>query len=205
MVRVLRQEGQKVEFLGGKVLLLAVNPYTAGRLVNLKAPDLNDLILQASLSDQPLIAGQMGLHPGHHLTGAERLGDIVVRAQTQAPDLVDVILLRRNNDHRRIPGAADLLADLKAVGARQHQVQENQVKVLRQAPLQSPVAVILSLHLKTGKLQIILLQLRDTDFILNDQYSAHLFLPPDTSSVQNACRFPRLPCWWPRCGRRGPR
>src|SRR5699024_12050521 len=42
------------------------------------------------------------------------LGHIVVRAESQASDLVDIVLLGGNHDDRRVLLAADLTADLES-------------------------------------------------------------------------------------------
>ena len=57
MVRILGQEGEQVKFLGGKCLLLPINPYAACRLINLQSTDLDDFIGRLAAADQPLISG----------------------------------------------------------------------------------------------------------------------------------------------------
>ena len=93
MIGMLRQESEQVKLLGGKVLFFPVDIDPPGCFVDLQAADLNDLIFRHPAPDQALIPGQMGLHPGHQLAGAEGLCDIIVSAQAQAADLVDVVLL----------------------------------------------------------------------------------------------------------------
>ena len=110
----------------------------------------------------------MGLHSGHHLAGAERLGDIIVGSQAQSSDLVNVVLLGGNHNNRRILHLSDLPADLEPIHPRQHQIQNQKVKLLLQRSLKSCLTVIFNLHPKAGKLQIILLQLCDSLFVLNN-------------------------------------
>ena len=100
----------------------------------------------------------MGFHPGHQLTGAERLGHIVVRSQTQATDLVNVILLGRDHQNRYILFLPDPLAYLEAVHLGQHQVQNNQIIIPRQRRLQPLVSPVADIHLEIAEFQIVLFQ-----------------------------------------------
>ena len=177
MVGILGQEGQKIELLGCKVLFHPVDIDSSGGLVDLQAPDLDDVIGLLSGSHQSLIPGHMGLDPGHQLTGREGLGHVVVRPQAQAPDLVDIVLLGRYHEDGHVSGLPDPSADFKAVHARQHQIQNDQVKLPAHGRLQTLVPSVLDLYLKARQLQVILFQIGDRFFIFNNQYSAHVFSP----------------------------
>ena len=122
MVRILGKERQQVEFLGCELLLLTIHPDTSGGLVNLNATDLNNVVLRLAASDQTLIAGKMCLHAGHQLTWGKRLCNIIICAKSQSTDLVNIILLCRNHQNRRILFLSDLLADFKSVHPRQHKI-----------------------------------------------------------------------------------
>ena len=122
-----------------------------------------------SASDESLIAGQMGLDSRHHLARAERLCNIVVSTETQAADLVDIVFLCGDHDDRCVFRLSDLLADLKSIHSRQHQIQDKEVKLLLHRPLQTGFSIIFYLNLKTGQLQIILFQLCNTLLIFYDQ------------------------------------
>ena len=124
VVRVLRQERKKVKFLRREVLLLPIHVHPPGGLVDLESADLYDLILRHPAADEALVPGEVRLHTRHHLAGAERLRDVVVGAQAQAADLVDVVLLRGDHDDGRILGLADLFADLKSIHPLKHQIQD---------------------------------------------------------------------------------
>ena len=97
-----------------------------------------------------------------------------VADEAQPPDLVDIVLLGGNHDDRDVLLLPHLPADLEAVHARKHQIQDHQLKILLQRALQSYFPVGSYLHLKTGKLQIILFQIRNGFFVFYNQYLAHL-------------------------------
>src|SRR5258707_1385160 len=64
---------------------------------------------------------------GHQLTGAERLGDVVVSAQFQALHPVPLCRLCSEEDdrgRRKNRGLSDLSAQVKSVGARKHHIQK---------------------------------------------------------------------------------
>ena len=79
---------------------------------------------------RPVAAPEHRPQPGQEHPGAEGLGDIVVRAQLQPRDNVRFLPLGRDHDHREMLGPVVLLemaADLQAVHAREHEVQEDEV------------------------------------------------------------------------------
>ena len=71
-----------------------------------------------------------GIHPGQQFGGGKGLGDVVIGAKHQPLDLVHLLALGREHDDA---DAAALLPDaaayFKAVDARQHDVQNGDVKV----------------------------------------------------------------------------
>ena len=197
MIRVTCKKSQQIKLLCRKILFLPIDPHSAGCGVDLQPPYLDDLVCLGGAPHKPLIAGQVGLHPGHQLAGAEGLCHIVVRSQSQSPYLVNVILLGRDHDDGRIFAVPHLAADLKAVHPGQHQVQDEKVEILVQGLLQSRLPVIGHFHFKSAQLQIVLLQIRNGLFVFHDQYLIHLPAPPDISGGQNTWSSPCLPGWWP--------
>ena len=92
-----------------------------GRDVDLHVADAQVLGLPG------LAAAQLGAHAGDQLDRLERLGHVVVGAGLQPLDDVDRVALggQHHDRHRRL--GADVLADLQAVAAGQHQVQQHEV------------------------------------------------------------------------------
>ena len=116
----------------------------------------------------------MRLHPGYQLAGTEGLCHVVIRPQAQSPDLVNIVFLGGNHDDRNIFLLPHLPADLKAIHPRQHQIQDHQLEIFLQCALKPCLPVGSYLYLKPGKLQIILLQIRDGFFVFYNQYLAHV-------------------------------
>ena len=55
--------------------------------------------------------------------------------ETKAADLIDIVFLCGDHDHRCVFRLSDLLTDLKSVHSRQHKIQDKEVELLRNRPL----------------------------------------------------------------------
>lgn len=82
--------------------------------------------LPGGLGDPP--QAQQGVHPGRDLVDVEGLGDVVVAAQRQAPDLVLHRAPGREEEDGRVdPGGAEPAADLETVEVGQSHVEQDHV------------------------------------------------------------------------------
>ena len=73
---------------------------------------------------------QMGADPGEQLAGAERLGDVVVGADLETEDDVDLVVLGAEDDHRHpVPRPADLAADVESRLIREHDIEHHYIRV----------------------------------------------------------------------------
>jgi hypothetical protein len=75
-------------------------------------------------------AAQHGAHAQHQLADAERLDHVVVGADLEADDDVDLLGLGGHHDHRQAPrplAGADLLAHLRAGHVGEHEVEQDEV------------------------------------------------------------------------------
>ncbi len=75
-----------------------------------------------------LPAAQLGADAAEQLADAEGLGDVVVGADLEADDLVDLGVLGREQDDRDGAAAANLAADVEARAARHHDVEDEQIE-----------------------------------------------------------------------------
>ena len=81
------------------------------------------------------------LDPGHQGARVERLRDVVVGAQLEADDRVDVVVAGGQDQDRRVAAAAQLAAHLEPIPTRQHQVQDHEVRVVARLGRERLVAV----------------------------------------------------------------
>src|SRR5690606_9987675 len=89
-------------------------------------------------------AAQDGFDPGHQLGHVERLGDVVVGAELEAPDAVFRQTTSRQEDDGRVAGggmAADAMQSGQSIHPRHHDVEEYQVRRLVDRLLESFLAV----------------------------------------------------------------
>ena len=116
----------------------------------------------------------MCFHSRHHLTRAERLCNVIVGAETKTANLIDIILLCGDHDDRGVLCLPDFSAYLKSIHPRQHEIQDKEIKLLRDRPLQSGLSVIFYLNLEAGQFQIVLFEFRNTLLIFYDQNFTHI-------------------------------
>src|SRR5207244_398624 len=82
-----------------------------------------------------------GAHAGHQLARAERLRHVVVAAELEPEDTVDLLVLRGEKDDRHLRAAPQPPADLGAVELRHHDVEDDQVGRLAGEALERLLAV----------------------------------------------------------------
>jgi hypothetical protein len=132
----------------------------------------------ASISRSPIRSGalglqsraaQVGLDARHQLARRERLGDVVVGAELQAEDLVELLPAGGQHDDRDVALGPDALAHLQAVHARQHDVEHDEVHRLAVDHLERLVAATGPDHGEAGVAQGVLDDRADGLLILHDQ------------------------------------
>ena len=76
------------------------------------------------------MASQVGFDPGHEFARAEGLGDVVVAADLETQNAIDLVRPGGQKDHRRarqFAGLANLPAKIEAVLPRKHDVEHDQI------------------------------------------------------------------------------
>ena len=121
-------------------------------------------------------AADVGLDPGHQLPHGEGLGDVVVRPDLQALDLVRLLLPGGEDDDGH---AAALLpenaAHIKADHLRQHHVQQHDVRVLLQGHGEPRLPVVGGEDGIALLLQVKADDIHNALLVLHDQYGLFLF------------------------------
>ena len=131
------------------------------------------LRLSAPAAGETGVPAQVGFHPGHQLSRIEGLGDIVVGAQSQPPDLIHRVGAGGDHQDGHIDPVPYPPADVVAVAARQHQVQEQQVVSAPKSLLSRRLAVGDHRGLEALDLQVVPFQHGNLAVILDDQNFAH--------------------------------
>ncbi len=125
---VVEQLPEEVEFLGRELNLLVADLYLSPPGVDHQVT----MLQHGALGLLPFRRGapEDGLHARDQLARVERLRHVVVRADFEADDLVDVLVARRQHQDRDVGLLADAAADLDPVDVRQHQVEHDQRRLL---------------------------------------------------------------------------
>ena len=119
-------------------------------------------------SCSPCDAPQHGLHAGDELARVEGLRHVVVGADLQTDDPVDVVAARGEDDHGDVARLAELFADGEAVHLRHHHVEDDEVRLEGLRLFERLLAVVRSLdpealvvEVQPGELDDVLLVVDD--------------------------------------------
>ena len=85
---------------------------------------------------------QQGAHPRHQLIRIERFDDVIVGATIEAGDLVDGLVAGSQHENGNGAFAADRAADLEAIGAGHHDVEDEQIDGFSADDVEGGVATI---------------------------------------------------------------
>jgi hypothetical protein len=119
---------QQIELGRGQMRLDPLAPDPPFGPVDLQIPDNDGLPVRLA---RPLRPAQQGVDPGRQFAHRKRLGQVVVRPDGQAHQQVG--LVAPGGEHEDGHGALGLQApaDLQAVEAGQHDVQDHQIRPVR--------------------------------------------------------------------------
>ena len=119
-------------------------------------------------------APQQRLDSRQQLEDAERLGDVVVRAEPEAAHLVRLLAPRREDQHRhRQPVVAQLPQHAVAVHARQHQVEDDEIGTRGARAGEAGRAVGGHVHVVALDLQVVAQTERQVVVVLDDEDAGH--------------------------------
>lgn len=140
---------QEVEIGGGEGNALPIEAHIPTRAVYLEAAELQALGRGGGdhgLLALPLLA-KLDSQPGQQHRGGRGLEDVVVGPQLQAQDLVHVAVERSEHDDGAGKARAQIPAQGEAILPRQHDVEQHQIRLLGQGPVECPVTPGLQQHL----------------------------------------------------------
>ena len=113
---------------------------------------------------------QYGAHAGDQLTRVERLAEIIVGADLESDDAVDIFFQRGEQDDRHAGAlGAKVAAKIEPRAVRQHHVEHDQVDLVRGKLLAQLAAVCREQHAETLALDIAGEQLADFRIVVDDE------------------------------------
>jgi hypothetical protein len=172
--RVLYKRHQEVELLCAELHHFVVNLCFSPCLINQQVADRNRVLGLSAAFGTP----QDRLHTRDHLARVERLRHVIVGANFESNNLVDVIATRRKHQDRYIMIPPDFTADLEPVHAGHHQVQHHHRRLHLLEPRDSIRAVRRGLDSKPFLLEIDGCEVTDILFVINHKnLLRHVTLP----------------------------
>ena len=137
--------------------------------------------------DGVLVATDVRLDAQQQLGGIERLRHVVVAAGAEADALVHDVALRRQEDHRDAAALlADARAEIEAVRARQHHVQQQQIGMLAGQQLQPAFRIPRAAERVAVRHQQLLERLPQVALVVDDHDLIHR--PPPLSRPRSRSR-----------------
>ena len=133
---VVEQLPEQVELLRRELDLLLADAHLAAAGVDRQVAVAELLALDLAALGRR--AAEDRLHAGDELARVERLRQVVVGADLEPDDLVDVLVARGQHQDRHVRALADAPADLDPVDVREHQVEHDQRGLARPRPARAP-------------------------------------------------------------------
>ena len=118
---------QQVSFRGGERHRITGEVDLLANRVHVKFPEHPPRLLTMGTGRAGAGSAQDGLNPRDELANTERFGDVVVGADGQADEGVDLILAGGDDDDVAVRESADLAAHLDAVESGQPEVEDHHV------------------------------------------------------------------------------
>jgi hypothetical protein len=165
---VVEQLPEEVELLGRELDLLLADPHLAPAGVDREVAVRQHLRLELLALGRG--APEDRLHPGDELARVEGLRHVVVGADLQPDDLVDVLVPGREHQDRHVRRLPEAAADLDPVQIGEHEVEDDQREVPRRGLDQRVGAGRDGLHLVAGVLEVERDERRDRGLVLDHEH-----------------------------------
>src|SRR5262249_52832899 len=178
-VLALVQHDEKLELERGELDLVVVDPDAMRRLVDLETAEADD----GGFLDLALGPTENGLDAEQELSHAEGLGHVVVGAELEADDAIDLLTARgqhHDRDRARRRVATELAADVGARAVGQHEVEDHEVGQALLGRLQTFTGPPRELHLVPCLAQIEIEHIAQIRLVLDDKNAWHARLIYDS-------------------------
>src|SRR5438270_1275801 len=180
---------QQIEFLGGKIKRLTAARYLATTQIHFDIPKgVTVLLFRNNVG-----AAKDSLHPGQQFANRKWLGDVVVRSQLEANYFVYFLSARgQHDDGNGCALGLELFAHIQAAHAGHHDVEDDQVGLLRNRAFQAGNAVGCGDDFVSFILEVIAQAGDHVGFVFDDQDFRHKLF---TFQARQASRLPLRGSW----------
>jgi hypothetical protein len=134
LARSLNKNKQKIELDTGELDDVACLPHDAGAGIQLDVIDDNASGRRPDCLGGDTLPGSAKnrVDAGEEFAGIEWLWEVVVRAEFETHDAVDVLPLGGKHEHRNVRFRPNAPKSLEAVHPREHDIEHDQIELLRQ-------------------------------------------------------------------------
>ena len=181
--RILGKEQEELEFLIGQGHFFPLDEDAVAALIDFQIAVVQDVAMDFA-GRELFIPGQVAFDAGYELIGTEGLDDVVIGAQAEAADLVDVFLPGRYHEDRDVLGFADSPANLEAIAAGQHDVQQDEVIGVFQGFLFPYLAIDRDVGTEAIGFQVVPFQFGNALVVFNNQDTFHVCDSPFGNEMQ---------------------
>ena len=147
-----------------------------------QSADMDAVLLNVSFRHSaaviPQVPAKLGLDSRNQFKWVERLGDIIIRADSQPGNLIDILDPCRQHDNREKMLLAYLAAKGKSVGIRQHDIQHRKTDFFPFHTGECVGSVVTDQNGEAFIFQVDTDQFRNFLFVVDDQY---IFFHPSSS------------------------
>jgi len=114
-----------------------------------------------------------GSHPRHEFLGAERLRDVVVRANLEAHELVGLLAPAGEHDDRHVRLPTESPGDIEAVELGQTEIEHDEIRLLGARGGERGLSIVCHDHREAGVLEIVACELHDLRLVVDDHDLSH--------------------------------
>ena len=118
------------------------------------------------------MTAQMRLDPSHQFPRTERLGDVVVAADLETQNAIDLVGAGRQEDDRRareLAGLPNLPAEIEAILPGKHHVENDEIGLPCFEFLQGRPGAVQQIHLESTARKIVFDERSQFRFVLHDR------------------------------------
>src|SRR5438132_2353058 len=131
------------------------------------------------LRGRPLGAPEHRTDPGDELLRAEGLGEVVVRAELQADELVGLLAAAREHDDGDRRLATDRAGDVEAIDLGKPEIEHHEIGPRRAEDGERGPPVVRDLHAEARVLEVVARELDDLRLVVDDEDPLHGGHPTD--------------------------
>ena len=136
------------------------------------------IVMQRLLVRLHVGPAQYRLDAAHEFAGRERLGHVVVCAELESEDAVDLVAARGQHDDRDVGLSAQIAGDVESGLARKHDVENDKIRLHLGEDELAARGVARGVDLVAGLRQGVVDDLEDRLLVIDDQYAFDRHGPP---------------------------